>query len=273
MDFFQLSKDLCKRDNICSDLCPVGIIRLDEDNYPRIPDKLSVVCINCGQCVAFCPHDAWSLESVPSVKIDKSLMPSKESAALFLQSRRSIRKFRKKGLERNEIEAILELAHTAPTATNNNHVRWIVLEQREQLDRCAELVVDFFDELIEKYNESDPQRVAYLKGVVKGHRAGRDVIFRGAPQLVVAVAPDAYEWKTEDGVVALTYLELAAHARGAGMCWAGFLTRAARYYKPLKEYIGINDDEYICGAQMLGIPALGIPKRIPHKHDVKVTYL
>lgn len=64
------------------------------------------------------------------------------------------------------------------------------------------------------------------------------MIFRGAPQLVVAVVPKSHSLP-EDGAIALTYLELAAHAHEVACCWAGFFTMAARNNAALQTELGV----------------------------------
>ena len=61
-------------------------------------------------------------------------------------------------------------------------------------------------------------------------KEGDDRLLRGAPHVAIAVTPAEYGWP-EDGAIALTYLELAAHAMGIGCCWGGYLTTAIRSFK------------------------------------------
>ena len=82
--------------------------------------------------------------------------------------------------------------------------------------------------------------------------------------------PKAYGWP-EDGALALTYLELAAHSVGAGVCWGGFVTTAARNYAKLRDFLGINENEHICGAQMLGYPLLKPARQFPPRKEIDRT--
>ena len=54
--------------------------------------------------------------------------------------------------------------------------------------------------------------------------------------------------------IALTYLELAAHATGLGACWAGYFHFACGSYKPLQEALSLPDGHQVHGAMMLGYP-------------------
>jgi nitroreductase len=70
--------------------------------------------------------------------------------------------------------------------------------------------------------------------------------------VAVVCAPKDYGWGKEDGAIALTYLELAAEARGLGACWAGYLTRIAAVHEPLCRLLGVPDGYVVCGGLMLG---------------------
>jgi nitroreductase len=78
------------------------------------------------------------------------------------------------------------------------------------------------------------------------------VILRGAPAVIVACAPEDYRWGEEDSAIALTFLELAAEARGMGVCWAGYLTRVAGVHSPLREMLAVPVGYAVRGAVMVG---------------------
>jgi nitroreductase len=65
-------------------------------------------------------------------------------------------------------------------------------------------------------------------------------------------APAGYEWGKQDCSIALTFLELAAEARGLGVCWAGFLTRVAAVHAPLQQMLSVPEGCTVHGGVMLG---------------------
>jgi nitroreductase len=168
--------------------------------------------------------------------------------------------FRKDLVPQGDIESLLAVAGMAPTATNMRSISWLVISGREQMVKIADLIVDYLE---------TQDLSSYYKPLIKLYRNGNDVILRGASQLIISLRPNDWPW-TEDGVIALTYLEIAAHSRGIGMCWAGFFTMAARNYKPLQDYLGI-DGSYVCGAQMTGYPLLKT-KKIPMRTPLDVKF-
>ena len=48
-----------------------------------------------------------------------------------------------------------------------------------------------------------------------------------------------------------------------GVCWGGFLTIAVRKFPELREFLGIKEDERVCGAQMFGWPAVRPARQFP----------
>lgn len=276
MTFLDVDLSLCKKDGICSKVCPVGIIKEDEERLPFIKDSDSRKCMKCGQCVAFCPFDACSVKSLPKenyIKVDKASFVKAEAADVFMKSRRSVRKFRKKTVSREEIQSLLDVAVMAPRAKNNDYVRYILLEGEYKMMQVADLVCNYYEEIVaNSVKGARDEAVIHAKLLVRAHKNGVNVLLRDAPQLILSVAPSGHHWY-EDGVISLAYMELAAHARGIGMCWAGYFVEAVRNYKPLMEYLKINQDEYVCAAQMVGYSAFGRSRRIPSGREIKLEVI
>ena len=114
--------------------------------------------------------------------------------------------------------------------------------------------------------------VVYNNSVKRVDENGNDVIARGAPHIIISVLPDEYAWKAEDGNTALAYFELSAHAHNVGCVWAGYFTSAARKCKPLRDALGIKDDEYIAGAQLFGNPIYKT-RQITSRKPNNITYI
>jgi len=114
---------------------------------------------------------------------------------------------------------------------------------------------------------------SYFPGVVKAWKDGRDMVLRGAPHVAIAHAPANGNMlkPTEDCAIAISYLELAAHAHGIGACWSGFLANGANDYQPLVEALGLPEDHKVYGALMLGYPKFRY-RRIPLREPAKIEW-
>src|SRR4030042_610049 len=122
MSLFVIDPTKCKRDAICAAECPARIIRLkDKESFPEPIENAEEYCINCGHCVAVCPHAALSHEIMgpedcPDIK--RELLPRADQIDHLLRSRRSIRTFKAEPLDRETLLGLIDTARYGPTAHN-----------------------------------------------------------------------------------------------------------------------------------------------------------
>lgn len=271
---FEVDKDKCNHDGICVAECPARIIRLDSADEVPVPEPdFAAYCIACGHCVAVCPSGAFALnwlspEQCPTV--DKELQPSREQAEQFLRSRRSVRTFRDKPVERAKLEKLLEIAGCAPSAKNSQPWHWTVVESPEEVRRLSGLVVDFMRGVI----QAQPQLAATLSftRVAAAWDTGVDRVCRGAPHVIVGHADKDYAFGAEDTALALSYLELYAPVLGLGSCWAGYLYAAVNKYPPLFEALKLPAGHRAFGAVMVGSPKFRY-QRLPVRKAPKVSWI
>jgi nitroreductase len=231
-------------------------------------------CIKCGHCVSVCPVSALALaglEPESCQPIEAQGAPaSPAQLELFLKSRRSIRLFKPDPLPDETLKKLFEIADYAPTGLNRRQVRWQLFSKPEDVKRLAALVVGFMKDLLAESPEQGASLA--LDKIVKAWELGADPIMRGAPQLAVAHAPGSDGMAQTSGDIALEYLELAAHALGAGACWAGYFHFAAiRRYKPLLDFLALPEGDAVLGGMMLGSPALTY-KRLPLRPPLQVSW-
>lgn len=272
MPFYHLNKEKCKKDGICSAVCVTGIIKNDESRSPYIDDKDVYKCISCGLCVAYCPHEACYVENLDPAqfsKVDMENLATTEQLDNFIKTRRSVRNFRKKEVDNETLMKIMNNVKYAPSAKNTHNNRWIITSNREETIKIGDLVAQYMKEYT---NPDNKDETLHYKLIHRAYTNGRDIIMRGAPHIIVSVLPENYDWKAEDGNTALTYFELSAHAHNIGCVWAGYFTTAVRNYKPLRLALGIEDDEYIAGAQLFGIPVYKT-RQITSRKENKITFI
>jgi nitroreductase/NAD-dependent dihydropyrimidine dehydrogenase PreA subunit len=232
--------NLCKGDGACVAVCPAGVLALNAQGIPEeVPESN---CIFCGHCAAVCPHGALThtgLPQEPFLPASKKL-PDPAMMDSFLISRRSVREFKDRPIDRETLEALLDVARRAPTASNSQKLHWIVVEGGAKVRALSAEVMNWM-----RTADISPARLAQWN-------SGNDFILRGAPTVVVACAPVEYGWGKQDCAIALTFLELAAEARGLGACWAGYLTRAASVHTPIRQALAVPEGYVVCGGLMLG---------------------
>jgi nitroreductase/NAD-dependent dihydropyrimidine dehydrogenase PreA subunit len=254
MGLLSIDTSKCKRDEFCVRDCPTAIIKLPEKGFPEIDPGSESSCLECGHCVAVCPHGALSHRRILMAKspfIQKDLRINEAQAAQFLRSRRSVRHFLDKPVEREKILKLIETARYAPTGGNSQMVEWVVLDDKSRIKEIAGLTVGWLREIIK-----NPQVVAvspYLPLAVAAWDAGLDSVLRGAPALITAIAPAAAMNGMVDLTLALSYLDLFAAPLELGTCWAGLLQGAMLNSPAVKK-------------------ALDIPANYPHHYPIMVGY-
>lgn len=273
MHEFKVDSSKCTKCGICVKACPVSIIEFGESSYPEMNPKSSPYCVECGHCVLFCPTCANSISFLKGdslVKVSDLALPSEEAALNLLKTRRSIRRFKQEALPDDVIGEIFDTVKMAPTACNDQPVRWIVSADPEKTKEITNLILCWMRGEIFK----DPMSPLSLVGasMIAKAKEGEDGLLRGAPHAALAVVPKSHRWP-EDGAIALTYLELAAHSLGVGACWGGFLTMAVRASEDLRKYLGISEKEHICGAQMFGWPVFKPVRQFPQRREINITRL
>lgn len=273
MPFFEVDAHKCKRDNICIDECPIRILIADkETGVAKMRQGAEDACIRCGHCVAVCPHGAVRMEGMPYedfVPVRRDLEIDDEAAEQFLRGRRSIRTFREQPVDHDVLARIMETVRWAPTASHRQPVRWVMVEDPARTREIAVMIIDWMTGLRE--NEPELAKHYNVAGLIAGWRKGVDLVLRGAPHLAVACCDGSTTWPAVDSAIALTYVELAAHAHGVGACWGGYFTYAANTYGPLRELLGLREGERVYGAQMLGYAKYRY-RRIPWRKPLDVQW-
>lgn len=178
-------------------------------------------------------------------------------------TRRSVRKFKKTPVTNDEIGELIHLAAYAPSGHNAQPVSWTVLDSPERVQELAEIIVEWMAEMVEQ--ENPLAQKLFMRGLINAYKKGNDVICRNAPALAAAWAPQQGITPQADTIISTTYLELAAHAKGLGACWAGYVVLAAGYSEKVRTYLGVPEENMIHGALFLGHPAVKY-KNIPPRH-------
>lgn len=249
----------CKKDGACIAVCPSRALSLNEQGFP---EKRNGSCILCGHCVAVCPHGALQHDGLPHERMMRAprRLPRPRTIDAFLSSRRSVREFKDQQVPKKTLEAILDVARRAPTATNSQKLQWLVVDGAE------------------KVHELSAETIRWMHGsgaaprMLQQWEQGYDPILRGAPVVIMACTPTEYEWGKQDCAIAVTFLELAAEARGLGICWAGLLTRVAGVHAPLRKLLSVPPWYTVHGGAMLGQRKYAY-RQVPPRKPLSVTWV
>ena len=268
-----VDREKCARDGLCVSECPGRIIRIkDKGDFPELVNGGEEFCINCGHCVAICPEGALTLKSMPldqCAPVQQSLLPSYEQIDHFLRSRRSVRTYKGRPVDRETLTRLISTARYAPSGHNLQPVHWLVIEDKTEVHRLAGLVTDWMRAMIEA--QEPFAKTMHFDRVVEAWDKGLDRVLRGAPHLIVAHADARFSASQPACIIALTYLELAVFAERLAACWAGYFNAAANAYRPLQEALSLPTGHQSFGALMVGHPTYTY-QRVPLRNEPRIEW-
>lgn len=254
MDLFSINMDKCLQDGICAEICPMKIIKI-RNGFPEPVNDAKTYCINCGHCVAVCPVSAFShmnLKPENCLDIYEKNRLDIEQVQQFFLSRRSIRKYKNKQIEKSVLRKIIGIATHSPSGHNCQPVEWHVIYERKRLNQLCLHVIDWMKHMLAV--EPEHASAMNLDRVVAGHAAGFDTITREAPHLILVHGKEDEQTSQYACIIAMAWLELTLSSFGLGGCWCGFFNRAAMAWKPLQEALGFPEEHTSFGAMMVGYP-------------------
>jgi NAD-dependent dihydropyrimidine dehydrogenase PreA subunit/nitroreductase len=103
-----------------------------------------------------------------------------------------------------------------------------------------------------------PERMGRFAEFVRlWEEEGVDVLFRGAPHLLVASTPGDVVTPVPDCLIALSTFDLLAQANGLGTLWDGLATIAIQTLVPgARKTLGIPADHVVGYVMLFGLPAV-----------------
>jgi nitroreductase len=197
------------------------------------------------------------------------LLINPEQAEQFLRSRRSIRNYKDKPVERDKLNKLIQVSGYAPSASNARPVHFLVIENKTEIRRLSGLVVDWMRMTI-KEDPTSSYAPHFGRAVTFWDR-GKDPICRNAPHLIVAHAAESSRMAQVDCILALAYAELIAPVLGLGATWAGYMMNATISYPPLVEALNLPKGHKCFGIMMVGYPKLKFV-RVPLRNPPAVAW-
>ena len=254
---FRVDAEKCIQCDACVKDCPSGIIHREG----TVTEAAEGSCLECQHCLAVCPSGAVSvfgLKSENSLPLLEGAIPSYQQMKTLVRGRRSVRQFLDEDLPSTLIDGLLaDLAH-APTGRNARDLIFSLVPNRETIGILREKVV----KAIEAKQESGAVFNAFIAGAVTAYRNdGRDMLFRGAPHLLIVSPGEKAICGQEDAILALAYFELLAQSANLGTTWCGVIKFIADMVPETREFLGLAPDAYFY-AIMFGKPAVSYARTV-----------
>jgi nitroreductase/NAD-dependent dihydropyrimidine dehydrogenase PreA subunit len=261
---FTIDVETCIGCGQCVSDCPAMIIGM-ETGIPTIAQDLESFCIRCMHCVAICSEGSVSLfgygpDEGTALPAEKPLKP--EQVELLIKGRRSIRNYQDKNIDPSVIEKLLEVAGHAPSGHNDRELLYTVVDDKGIVYDLREEAIAGLEKLIQ--DEKLPAGMEMFHDIITAWKSsGTDILFRGAPHLLIVSALEESASPLQDCIIALTTFELYAGSWGIGTIWNGLATLTITDLVPsLKKRLGIPDDHRIGYVMGFGYPAIRYERTI-----------
>lgn len=261
---FSVDKERCVGCEACISDCAYLVLAMEDGIPAVIPDRESM-CIKCLHCLTVCPTDAVSIGGFgPDDCLDtEKMFPETDKMEALIRGRRSVRKYQAENVEPAVMERLLQVAWQAPTGVNARGVLFTVVDNKETMDRLRIAVLTRLAEIVR--HEELPEYLEFFAGFVKlWEEQGIDILFRGAPHIIITSAPKNCPCPDQDCVIALSYFELFAQSLGLGTVWDGLARLAFTELMPeFFEKLGIPADHTFGYAMAFGYPAVEYHRTVP----------
>ena len=246
---FKVDKEKCIHCGLCIKDCMSQIITFDENKIPTSIAEREKNCIKCQHCLSVCPVGAISvLGKNPDNSTEFKNNFNSEEILELIKERRSIRHYKPQNIDAQTMQKLKDMLSYCPTGVNNHMLHFSVVDDIEIMDKIRNRVKDTIIRLIDSNKIIARAFSRYIKPI----KQGKDVIFRGAPHMVVVSTYKKAPCKDVDPIIALSYFELYAKSLGIGTCWCGLAYFCFNFIPQLKNLIKIPKTHKIAYVMLFG---------------------
>ena len=206
----------------------------------------------------------------------------------LIRSRKSIRTYLDKSVEREKIESVLDAMRYSPSASNRQNREYIVITDKEKISELSKdagslmirarrylkfkyLLVPFVKGVLRRRILSKRTKFA-LDNYIKRTKKGDDLIFFNAPCVIILHSPHYSRMSPSDAGIAITHGMFAALSLGLGTCWIGFAHEYFSRTKKARKKWGIPPKHDVFGVFVLGYPDIKF-RAGPYRRPLKIDWV
>lgn len=173
-----------------------------------------------------------------------------------IEARRSVRAYEDKEINREIMETIIKSGSLAATGANLQAWRFVVIENKETIDKFREIAIPAYKKFMENMNDG-------FKAMRKEiDEMSGDPIYYGAPSLVFVIGKKIMAYQN-DCSMACGNMMLAARSFGIGTCWTYIGKMGINAETAL--ILELKEDEEVFGPIVMGYPKGGFPEMVEKK--------
>ena len=265
---FKVDTEKCIHCGLCAKDCIAHIIELDENKVPKVekPEK----CIGCQHCLAICPVGAISVCDKNPEDSDKIYAQNPDMILNLIKSRRSDRNYKQENVSQEKMDKLKDMLTWVPTGCNFHGLNFHFIDDIEVMNEFREHVNNkVISALTKKPIKPVVEKFSHYGKLLIN---GEDVIFRGAPHMIVVSNSVKAPCAAEDAIIALSYFELYAQSMGLGTCWCGLAQSCMAVFPELSEYLGIPEGYQSSYVMLFGEKEVNYARTVqPEKSPVIVA--
>ncbi len=248
---FHVDSGACIGCGLCVRVCPGGVLHLNE-NRKAVMEPITGFgwngCWKCEHCLSVCPKGAISIlghrpeDSLPPV------MPEEAATVLdaLIAGRHTCRRYLDRNVDRGIIDDMLRHLGNAPNGGNKQQVEFTLLDNKDVTEHFRKRIYarmealaaqDVFPEGFDRPSYEDMKR---WQATVRP-----DMLFCGAPHLLIPHAPLGRGEPVQDVNIACAYFELLCASRGLGCALLTFPLGVLNTMPEIKALLQIPEDHYI----------------------------
>ncbi len=268
---FVVDEKKCIRCGQCVFDCPARIIERTGEAVPFIRPENEERCIQCQHCLAVCPPGAVSIfgrDPAQSLPLAAGSFPDPDKMITLVRGRRSVRRYRDENVDPALLKRLLAALSNVASAINRRALTFSVIDDKAVMQRFRLKALNGLAEA-EKAGRV-PERFAYLMQAVPAwFEEGVDMIFRGAPHLLVVSAAPESVCPEEDVNLALADFELMAQSAGLGTVWCGMAKMTLEILPELKRTMGLTPGHFYY-AMLFGLPSFHYARTVQRDDAARI---
>lgn len=243
---FKVDEQKCVHCGLCVQECIVNVLEFDKNGFPNAVREKN--CIGCQHCLSACPVGAISIFDKNPDDSGKVFAQNPDMILNLIQTRRSVRKYKQENVSPEIIQKLKDMLKWVPTGCNYHRLHFSFIDDINVMNKFRNHVNE---KIIHALTKTPIKAVAdKFAAYTQAFIDGEDVIFRGAPHMLVVSNSVKAPCLPEDPIIALSYFELYAQSLGLGTCWCGYGQMCMKLFPELSEFLDIPDG-YKSGYVML----------------------
>ena len=212
----KIDKEKCIKCGLCINDCMSRVIKFDENDgfpYAARPEG----CIKCQHCLAICPVGALSIFDRNPQDSEPVVNHNSDDLLSLIKNRRSFRKYKNENIEPEKMNKLKSMLSWVPTGVNTHKLHFSFIDDVNVMNDFREKT----NKLLLDGVKNDKERFKNFRRYEAAILRGQDVIFRGAPHMVIVAVDETSPCASIDPVIALSYFELYAQSLNLATCWCG----------------------------------------------------